>query len=95
MKITQEQIYALWRLRLFILKMRKPGWIIGSFFLPGIVLIIPFMEVGFYRPVVLWSLMGYGAFFLVSMIIFICERLIKSRKYQWKYSYHLQYLRQK
>jgi hypothetical protein len=86
MNVPRQLINELWKIRLPVLNMRKPGWIKESFLLPLVLLILPlFLN----QQIILWLGLGYSEYLIATIIIFVQVSRIKAGRFRGKYSYQL------
>ena len=86
MKITLDDVFALWKIRSTLLSTRKPRWIWQSFYIPLIMLIVPAMLTNFNRKIMGWFGVGYVCFLVIASIILIGLYRLKGRSHR-EFSY--------
>ena len=87
MRITNDQVNELWKQRIPILHVRNPDWIFTTFFMPLIIMILPFSMSGFRKQIISGLLMGYICFLVCSVISYGLLNSIKKNRYKGKYDY--------
>jgi hypothetical protein len=86
MNISRELIDELWKIRLPILNMRRPQWILETFLLPLMLLVLP---LSFNQQIIFWLCLGYGIYLASALTIFGQVRRIKKGQFRIRYSYQL------
>jgi hypothetical protein len=86
-KSLQENLISLWQTSLYPLSFRKPVWVLETFWLPILVLLLSVAISDFDKNMMLsYGILG-GVISVISLVIYIVLLLIVSRRLLNKYTY--------
>jgi hypothetical protein len=76
MKISQEQLISLWEKSLPVLRVREPKWILETFWVPTVLLLLSVAIDNFNKQTLIKSSIVSGVIFFISAAIYLMIRLL-------------------